>query len=98
MDTNKIELGDKVKDRISGLDGVVVCITYWLYGCVRVSVQPQSYKEWKPSEIFTIDMPQLELIEKNVLSEVTTLNTNTKNETNSCGFREAVELRKNPVR
>lgn len=30
-----IQLGDKVKDTITGFTGVAVCISKWLNGCVR---------------------------------------------------------------
>ena len=36
-----INLGDTVKDKISGFTGVVVARTEWLYGCIRLAVQSQ---------------------------------------------------------
>ena len=68
-----IALGDRVKDRISGLAGIVVAKTEWLYGCVRVAVQPEKIgKDGKPLEMQTFDEPQLDLVRaknvKNVLS------------------------------
>ena len=35
-------LGDEVKDTITGFKGIVVARTEWLNGCARVTVQPQS--------------------------------------------------------
>lgn len=36
-----VELGDRVKDKISGLKGIAVGISNYLYGCRRISIQPE---------------------------------------------------------
>ena len=46
----RIELGDRVRDKISGLQGIVVGDTKWLYGCRRITVQPEKAKDNKPVE------------------------------------------------
>jgi hypothetical protein len=33
-----IQLGSKVRDRISGFTGIVVCRSTWVTGCVRIGV------------------------------------------------------------
>lgn len=66
MNENKIELGDRVADKITGLKGVVVAITKWLYSCTRVSVQVENAKDGKYPDQFTVDEPQLELVKKGV--------------------------------
>lgn len=33
-------MGKLVRDKISGLEGIVVARTEWLYGCIRLNVQP----------------------------------------------------------
>lgn len=53
-----VELGDRVKDKISGLKGIAVGISNYLYGCRRISIQPEEAKDGKPAEWFTIDEPQ----------------------------------------
>jgi hypothetical protein len=63
-----IELGDRVKDKISGLSGIAVGITNYLYGCRRISVQPEQAKDGKPAEWFTVDEPQLDLVKKCVVA------------------------------
>ena len=40
-----IDLGDEVKDQVTGFKGVVVAITRWITGCRRVTVQPQTLKD-----------------------------------------------------
>ena len=37
-----IELGDRVKDSITGLTGIAVASTKWLHGCERITVQPEA--------------------------------------------------------
>ena len=37
------QLGDKVKDTITGFTGVVTGRSEWLFGCVRCAVQPARF-------------------------------------------------------
>ncbi len=68
MAEKTIELGDRVKDRISGLQGIAVGITNYLYGCRRISVQPEESKDGKPADWFTVDEPQLEIMKKGAVA------------------------------
>ena len=34
-----IQLGDRVKDKVTGFEGIAVARTEWLYGCIRIEVQ-----------------------------------------------------------
>ena len=63
-----IKLGDKVKDKITGLTGIAIGITNWLYGCRRITIQPQESKDGKPADAFTVDEPQLEILEERVIT------------------------------
>jgi hypothetical protein len=58
-----IGLGDKVRDKVTGLEGIVIARTEWMYGCVRLIVQPQKLHDGKPVDNYTIDEPQAELIQ-----------------------------------
>ena len=60
----EIQLGDQVIDTLTGLKGTVIALTYWLNGCIRVSVQPRGLTEGKPHEYTTIDEPQLEILQR----------------------------------
>lgn len=62
MATVIVHPGDKVKDRISGLTGIATSRTEFLYGCVRVAVQPQELKDGKPVEATYIDEAQLQVL------------------------------------
>ena len=58
----RINPGDRAKDIISGYEGIAICRTEWIYGCVRVSLQAEETQEGKPVEAFTFDEAQLKLI------------------------------------
>jgi hypothetical protein len=58
-ETMTVELGQRVKDTITGFEGIAIARTEWLYGCVRVTVQPQSMHDGKPIDSSTFDEPQL---------------------------------------
>jgi len=57
-----VELGDKVKDIVTGFTGIVVAKTQWLNGCWRISVQPQGLKDGKPIEHQAFDVEQLKIL------------------------------------
>ena len=60
-----INLGDKVRDSISGYEGIVIGITEWLHGCRRIGIKPMKLdKDGKPLEIEWIDEPQCVLVEE----------------------------------
>lgn len=57
-----IGLGDRVKDPVTGVSGIVTCITTWLHGCIRVAVQPEKLHDGKPLEAVHFDQSQLVLV------------------------------------
>lgn len=59
-----IQVGDLVRDTITKFDGVVVAITEWLNGCVRVTVQPKQLKDGKPIDTFVFDVEQLQVLKR----------------------------------
>jgi hypothetical protein len=61
----KIELGDKVKDTITGYTGIVIAYTHWIHGCDRITVQAQGVTpDGKLFEAQGFDVMQCELLEK----------------------------------
>ena len=40
-----IKLGDKVKDSITGFEGIAVSRTEYLFGCVRIGVEAKKRKD-----------------------------------------------------
>ena len=57
-----IRLGDKVKDCVSGFEGIVIAKTDWLYGCVRFGVEAQELRDGKLIEAQWFDEPRLVLV------------------------------------
>jgi len=68
---SKVCLGDRVRDRISGIEGIAIARTEWLFGCVRISVQPFGEKDGRPPDNFVVDEPQCVVISINDLNLVT---------------------------
>lgn len=59
-----VELGDKVKDPITGITGIAVCIHSYLHGCNRISVQQVAKKDGTVPDSIAFDEPQLVIVEK----------------------------------
>jgi len=67
----KIELGDRVKDKVSGYIGVVVAVTIWLNGCARMGIQAETVKkDEQPQDVVWIDEFQLKLVRKAIVKTV----------------------------
>lgn len=59
----QINLGDKVRDNVTGLTGQVQVVSDWLYGCRRIGVQPYELsKDGIPVDVEWFDEPRLELV------------------------------------
>ena len=67
-DCPMLDLGDKVKDRITGFTGIAVGKTDWIYGCTRIGVQPEMDKEGKLQEVQWFDTLSLDVVEKNTIN------------------------------
>ncbi len=61
-----VELGDIVRDKITGFQGTAVTKCIYLNGCISFEIQPKlnTKKEWVLSK--WIDEPQLESVPKRV--------------------------------
>jgi hypothetical protein len=59
-----IELGDLVKDKVTGFTGIVSAYSRFLSGCDRVSVQPRDLKDGGVRMTEAFDILQLEIVEK----------------------------------
>lgn len=64
MGAARIELGDKVKCRVTGFTGIAVARTIWLNGCDRITIQPPVGKDGKHPEGYTFDEAAVEVITK----------------------------------
>ena len=70
---SQVNLGDEVRDTITGFEGVVVAVTKWLHGCRRITVQPRTLHEGKVPDTASFDEPQVEVLKS--ASVATTGNT-----------------------
>lgn len=62
---NLIELGDKVKDKISGFEGIAVGRTKWIHGCDRINVAQMGLgKDGEPGKTYSFDEAQLNITQK----------------------------------
>ena len=60
----KFELGDKVKDRVTGYTGIITTRTEHLNGCRQYGVNAGIGNDGKMVDGYNIDGEQLELIDK----------------------------------
>ncbi len=61
-----INLGDKVKDSVTGFVGIVTARTEWLNGCIRLAVQGP-LKDGKVPDTEHFDETQLVLVKSKVV-------------------------------
>lgn len=61
-----IECGDRCKDRITGVQGIVVSRAQHLYGCNRYWLQPEEPKDGKAVEGQWFDERGLEVLQRGV--------------------------------
>ena len=60
----KDHLGRMARDTVSGFKGTIIAVTYWMNGCLRVSIAPNELKDGKRIESDTFDVQQVELLDK----------------------------------
>ena len=69
MFISKFANGDEVKDKVTGLKGIITATTVWLNGCVRYVVQPQEIKDGKPVDTTGFDEGDLLLVKSLKIKE-----------------------------
>ena len=63
----EVELGDLVKDEITGFEGIAVSVTMWLNGCRRIGLQSRTIdKDGRVAGVEVFDEIQLTVVEKAV--------------------------------
>jgi len=59
----KIKLGDKVRDKITGLEGIAVAKIKFLNGCLQIAIQPEGLtSEGEPKEQHFVDSAQVVIV------------------------------------
>ena len=66
----KFNNGQKVRDLVSGITGIINGSCVWLNGCVQYSVQPQS-NDNKKLDYWWLDEQQVELIDEGISKKIT---------------------------
>ncbi len=61
---HRVNLGDKVRDTITGFTEIAISRTIFLQGCDRIAIQPIVGKDGTLPEYQHFDEPQLEVLEK----------------------------------
>lgn len=62
-----VELGDRVKDPVTGFVGIACVLSTWLNGCIRIGIQPEKLdKDGKVQEAQYFDQGGLVVVKKRV--------------------------------
>jgi len=62
MQPFKFEVGEEVKDKVTGFTGIIVCRSQFLTGCNGYSLQSKKLKDNKPADWVAFDEDQLERV------------------------------------
>lgn len=62
MATFEYELGDKLRDRVSEVEGIVIGRIEYLNGCTQYAIKPKKTKDGKVLEAEWIDSQQVEKV------------------------------------
>lgn len=57
-------LGHHMRDKVTGMIGVVTSVSFDLYGCVQATIHSGLDKEGKPAEQYWFDVQRLESTDK----------------------------------
>jgi len=61
----KIKFGDKVRDKLTGFEGIVTARIQYIYGCIQYEVKPTIDEDGNQRKHDWIDENQLEIIKDN---------------------------------
>lgn len=59
-----INLGDKVKHRYSGFEGIATARTHYISGCDRISISPKVKKDGTLGDTCSFDEPEVDVVKK----------------------------------
>jgi hypothetical protein len=69
MEDFKFDLGQTLKDTITGYEGVVYSRSQWWNGCNTYGIKSRELKDGKPMDSVHFDEPQLKLVlEKHLMN------------------------------
>lgn len=61
---SEIKLGSRVKDRVTGFEGLAVARTVWVSGNITIGIEPTTLQEGKPVEAHSFEHQRVELLEE----------------------------------
>ena len=53
-------LGKRCRDKVTGMEGVITCMSFDLYGCIQAVLHPGIDKDGKPRDTHWFDVSRLE--------------------------------------
>jgi hypothetical protein len=59
-----VNLGDLVRDPVTGVEGIATVRHSYLQGCDRIAIQPPMKKDGTIPEPYGVDEPQLEIVKR----------------------------------
>lgn len=68
---NTVEVGDTVRDVVTGFTGIVKAIVRWHHACNRIIVQPRDLEDKKSNYVqatHTFDEPEIEITQKKTIT------------------------------
>lgn len=68
MKENEVELLDRVKDRITGFEGLAWSWVKFATGCDRIGILPTETRDGKLVEVEYFDLPRVEIVKKQSVS------------------------------
>lgn len=64
------KMGLRVRDKVTKLEGVIVSVSFDLYGCIQAVVHPGLDKDGKPREGMWLDIARLEVLDTTPVMQV----------------------------
>ncbi|MEA3225049.1 MAG: hypothetical protein U9Q07_03800 [Planctomycetota bacterium] len=65
-----IKIGDRVRDKVSGFQGIATARHEYMNGCVRFTIDSEELKDGKPIDGHWFDEQQIEAIEDKALEVI----------------------------
>ena len=89
---NTIELGDRVRDSISGFHGIAYGRLEWVNKCTRISIAPEYTDNGKLIESIWFDEEQVVLVEKAIYKPSKQMDTGGPESVGMCRLADPVKV------
>lgn len=93
-----VKLGDRAQDRISGLRGIVVGITDYLFQCRAIGIQAEGLHDGSPIKTVWFDEDQVDVVKKSVLTVRPVTRAGTREPAWTGGPERSTPARSDPAR